>query len=410
MKTASPPKYVYLSHLFLVLMLAILPVRPANAQPLGINFKDLPKVKDYPVPADFIKKTKAVSDTAPYKEESIAYSINIPKGWTDNIQSPPVDAEGNTARVSDTVLGILARHVGTPNNLLRSYVLIEGQGLAYEISALHWFVNFILINGFSLQALSIKSPKEVEALYVQVDKDQTYVVRTRVLVNGNRLVMVRYYLPQENYNEEKEQQGWVVSSFKLTNQTQNNIEEQKTYGFLDQSYFNYPASWMLKEKSILSVERMYALLYQISQDEKKTVLEGHIRINVISRLLKTTLADEVQKFLKELKIKDYTVGSLLEKLEFKYDPSIKFGKAELYKLVPADPISMKGYELGVTIMQGDDYYYIVSMITPSREQDFYTWARNMEAFRIISGSVRRHDVSVEYDPNDPYFNYMKEGQ
>lgn len=414
-KTAAPRKSAMVEMMirkagvFLIALIlgAALQIAPAKA--IGIDLTKLPKVKEYePLPKEKLEKdSKRVNEAAPYNETKMAYELRLPKNWTNNIQTPPVNSDAQKPILSDTVLGILGRYIGAPKNLLRSYVVVEGQGMNYEISTAHWFVNFILLNGFSLTALTEKSPTEIEAMYVQVDKDQTYIVRARVMVNGNRLIMVRYYLPQENYEEEKAQQGQVIQTFKLLNPTGERIEKQNTYGFLDQSYFSYPVSWNLKEKSILSIERMSAILYQERLDGKESILEGHLKINVVSRLLKTTLAQEVDTFRKGLKIKDYKIGQLIENVKYNYDPSIKHGKAQSYRLDPLDAVNMQPYEILVTVMQGDDYYYITSLISPSREHDFYGWARNMEAARIINESIRRSNMP-KFDPNDPYYDYLKE--
>lgn len=387
---------------------------PSQAQQLGIDLDALPKLKQNTLlpEAQFNAATKLLSEKAPYNEPRISYSLRVPKNWTDNIQQAAETKDivpSDKTMLSTSVLGIIGRYVGAPKNLLRSYIMIEAQSLDYEISAQNWFVNFILRNGFSLTALTEKSPQEVEAMYVQVDKDQTFVVRARIMLNGSSLLVLRYYLPAENYEEERALQEQIVGSFRLLQPVNERVEKQALYGFLDQSYFNYPESWTLKEKSIFSVERMSALLYQARNDETKTILEGHFKINVISRLLKTTLADEIKNFKDTLKIPNYAVGALIEDVKYDYDPSIKSGRAQIYKLVPTDSVNMKDYEFVVTVMEGDDYYYITSMITPSRQEDFYTWAQNMEAARIINESMRRSNVAMPgYDPNDPYFDYLKE--
>lgn len=406
MKTANLPRFAVTKILLVFLMIVLVPTQLLAAP--GIDVNKIPKIKETPPVEGFEKSSKEVSEHNPYGEELLSYSIRLPKDWTDNVQQPLT--QSSRGALSDTVLGLLGRYISTPKNFKRSYVTVEGQGLNYEISAMNWFINFIMLNGFSLTALTEISPQEIEALYVEVEKDQTYVVRARILFNGNRLLIVRYYLPQENYQEEKGLQTVVLKSFKPSDPSPNRIEPQETYGFLDQSYFSYPTSWRLKEKSILSIERMSALLYQERQDGRDSVLEGHIRINVISRLLKTTMADEINKFRSELKIKDYELGDLLDVVDYKYDPSIKYGKAQIYRLNPANPTNMKAYEFLVTVMQGDDYYYITSMITPSREQDFYSWARNIEAARIVNESVRRSMRSDVIDPNDPYYDYLEEAE
>jgi hypothetical protein len=397
--------------LLTIIFAAIFLSVPAMAA-IGVNVTDIPKLKAYDfVPqADFEKATKVIEQKNPYDDSYLSYEMRVPKDWSKNMQQAPIAASTGQRLLSASVLSIIGKYVSTPKNLQRSTITVEAQEMGYEISAKNWFINFIINNGFSLSSLTEKSPQEVEALYVALEKDVTYVVRTRVIINGSRLIVARYYLPQENYEEEKVAQAQIMASFKLTKDTKERIEKQETYGFLDQSFFNYPKSWKLKEKSILSIERMSALLVQEILNEAPAVLEGHIKINVISRLLNTTLAQEIETFRKELKIPRYSVGDLIENIDYKYDPSIKVGKAQIYTLVPDDQVNMQSYEFLVTVMQGDDYYYITSLITPAREQDFYVWARNMEAARIINESMRRSKMTLEIDPNDPYFDYLKESQ
>ncbi|HEU4839674.1 MAG TPA: hypothetical protein VFS88_09755 [Micavibrio sp.] len=407
-KTANPRKSSVI-RAFLLCFLTVLLAAPAMAA-IGVNIADIPGLKEYELKPgeEFEKTTKVIKQENPYGDSKISYEFRVPKKWSLNVQQAPIGAGEGGSPLSKSVLTIIAKYISEPKNLQRSTITIEAQELAYEISAKNWFINFIINNGYSLSGMTEKSVREIEALYVALENDVTYVVRTRVIINGSRLVVVRYYLPQENYEEEKVLQAQVMSSFRLLQPTKERIETQETYGFLDQSYFNYPKSWTLKEKSILSIERMSALLTQEMTDRKTQILEGHIKIKVISRLLKTTLAQEIENFRKDLKIPHYSVGKLIENVDYAYDPSIRIGKAQLYRLEPDDKVNMQAYEFLVTVMQGDDYYYITSLITPSREQDFYTWAKNMEAARIVNETMRRNNLIIQYDPNDPYFDYLKE--
>jgi hypothetical protein len=410
MKTASLRQFRAAKRLFAVLfVLCFVLVNGGAAFALGIDLKKIPPLKEQPLlpEAQFAAKTKEVKEVEPYADPLLSYSFRVPKGWTDNVQQRPVKEELAPPKLSGTVPDILGRYIAAPKNFERSRVAVEAQQMTYEISALNWFVNFILENGFSLTAITEKSAREIEALYVAVEEDKTFVVRTRVIINGPRLILVRHHLPQENYEEEKVEQAQIVKSFTLLNPSKDRIEKQLTYGFLDQSYFNYPESWTLKERSILSIERMSALLYQSSMDEKITVLDGHIKVDVVSRLLGTTLPQEVENFRKDFKVPGYKIGALIEDIPYKFNASIESGKGQAYKLVPDDPVRMKEYEVIVSIMQGKDFYYITSMITPSRDQNFYAWARNMEAIRIVNETLRRDAVTMEVDPNDPYFDYLK---
>lgn len=362
---------------------------PALAGGMDVTKIPKPSVLPFLSQEEFNKITKEIVESKPYGDEQLAYTIRIPKNWIGNSSSPTVgEMQG---RISVDILGGLAKYIGAPKNLLRSYITVEAQQLGYEISAQNWFVNFILGNGFSLISLVERSPRDMESAYVQVIDDQSYVVRSRVLINGSKLIMIRYYLPQENYAEEKVQQAQVLAGFQLMRPTGKRIEHHDVYAFIDQSYFDYPDSWTLRESKDLTIERMDVLLFQQTKDGRSGTLDGQIKVNVISKLLDTTLAKEIGLFGKTFKVDGYSVGSLIGRDRYKHDPSVKTSKTEFYKLIPADSVNKKDYELAVSALEGEDYYYIISLVTPAREENFYAWARNVEVFRIVSETIRRHE-------------------
>ncbi|MFA5592011.1 MAG: hypothetical protein WC989_01690 [Micavibrio sp.] len=383
------------------ILAALLFVFSMPAFAVSIDVSKIPALRTYDASKEaFEAATDLVREEKPYNDENLGYSIRLPKGWTENVQAPPVALGSGANPLSDTVLGILGRYIAPPKNFQRSSVTVEAVAVKYEISMKDWFVNFIVSNGFSLSAMTEKSPQEIEALYIQTNVEHTFVVRARVIVSGSRLVIVRHYLPQDNYEDGRVEQAQIIESFALLNALNERIEKQAVYGFLDQSFFNYPQSWNLRDRSILTIERMGVSLAQNriigDPDDRRseTILEGHMRVQAVSRLLNTTLAQEVEKFRNEIQIPDYKIGGLIETITYKYHPDIRAGKAQAYHLVPDRPRHMKAYELAVTVMEGQDYYYITSLITPSRTQDYYLWARNMEAYRIVNESVRRTNAPV----------------
>jgi hypothetical protein len=48
-------------------------------------------------------------------------------------------------------------------------------------------------------------------------------------------------------------------------------------------------------------------------------------------------------------------------------------------------------------MKGSEYFYIMTLITHAREEDFYQWARNMRAFRIMAETMRRFNDGGDDD-------------
>ena len=82
--------------------------------------------------------------------------------------------------ISEKVLNEVARYVSPPRFNLRSFFTMQVMELTYEISAGDWLIYTLLRSGSTINALTEYSPEEAEALYVIVEGDITYIVRTNL--------------------------------------------------------------------------------------------------------------------------------------------------------------------------------------------------------------------------------------
>ena len=381
--------HIYFISLMTVLLLFV-SIPAAQAQIFGINPKSTPplaKLKFLPQ-EEFEAQTRLI-DEVPFEDNFLSYQLRIPKNWSANTQ-PPKKQVGN--RLSRRVLGVVARYLSPPKNHLRSFFTLEALDLTYEIGARNWFINYVLNNGLSLEQIGEESKKQIEAIYIEVKGDITYVVRIRTIINGPRMIIVRYYVPQELYKEEHVQQAQVLQSFELTNREEVGVEKLEIYGFLDQSFFDYPISWTLSAPLVRSITRMRAMLYHNTLIDK---LDGQINIYLTNKMTNTSRADEVFFYQEKFKIKKYELGKYLETPKLEYHEDISFGITEAYEM-NSQVSNMINYELWVSVMEGNEYIYIISLLTPARHEEFYTWARNVEAYRLVVKGMRREDESVDY--------------
>ncbi|NQZ14326.1 MAG: hypothetical protein HRT94_05840 [Alphaproteobacteria bacterium] len=367
-------------------------------QPVAAKMLNLDEIVDIapvtPIPLEeFDAKTELVEEV-PFGDESLAFSMRLPNGWVSNVKAP-VDLLLRDDESS--LLGIVASYVSPAKDHMRSYFTVESLELKYNILTTQWFSNYVVSQGYSMEAVTVHSDEKVEAFYVDVSGDYSYAVRILAQRNGARMILKRYGIPLQWFKDEQVMQAQVLSSFKLKNPTSDNVEEMKEYGFLSESYFDYPETWELIPSKIKSVNRMKATLIQDTtnairrrSDNKINALDGQMTMYVTSRYEKTTLKKEVQLFKDKLDIPDYTLGNFIEKREMKYHDDMAFGATEVYELV-SERSTKVDYELWVSVMYGDDYYYIVSLLTPTRESNFYKWARNTEAYKYVIASVRQYD-------------------
>ena len=135
------------------------------------------------------------------------------------------------------------------------------------------------------------------------------MVRVKVILNGPRMIVARYYLPQELYQEERVQQAQVIDSLKLNNREDGGVEKLEIYGFLDQSYFDYPVSWTFNAPFVRSIDRMRAQLYHSTVIGK---LDGQINIYLTNKLVNTSRAKEMAFYREKFKIENYELGKYME--------------------------------------------------------------------------------------------------
>jgi len=356
---------------------------------------DLDKIKpltdiEYLPEEEFNEKTR-LEEVVPYDDEFLGFQVRLPNEWSENLAelSEQTKTEG---RPTQNILGTVARYFSPPNQHLRSFFELEVAELTYEIEARNWFINYVISKGYTLEQVGAEGNRSVEAIYVEVKGDITYIVRVKAIINGPRMVMAHYYLPMELYNEERTQQAQVIKSFELTNRHEVGVEELDIYGFLDQSFFEYPVSWKLSAPYVKSIDRMRAMLHHSTRIGK---LDGQINIYLANRMTETTRAKEINIYKEKLEIENYDLGGFLEQPQFRFHPDMHFGITQVYAMEPQRQ-DMIDYELWVSMAEGEEYIYVMSLLTPARTEEFYTWARNVEAYKILVRGMRRYDDDVNY--------------
>lgn len=370
-----------------ILALVLIICFSAQAQARNFDLTNIPELSDveFMPEVDFNADTQLIAET-PFEDEELSYQVRLPNDW--NANTPPPQRSLDSGGLSTKLLGIVASYRSPSNFNLNSFFTLEALELTYGVSARNWFINFILNTGFTLNAMDVYSDKKIEAIYVMVDQDTTYAVRTTAIINGDRIVVARYYVPQQLYQDQRTIQAQSIASFALTNMSEKPVEEALNYAFLDQSFVNYPDSWDISAPYIDTVDRMRASFVNRGGPKK---VDGQINLYVTSKLLDTDLAKEIRNFQSELNIEGYSLGGFIESAEMSYHSDMNFGSTEVYFMEPAIKTRQINYELWVSVMEGEDYIYITSLLTPARNEEFYMWARNVNAFKVVTQSVRRFE-------------------
>ncbi len=364
---------------------------PTLAQQKAAPKESVMKRPAFMTEAEFLAKTQLFKGE-PNNDSALAYEVRLPKDWVKEASSGVADAKDITT-LNQKVIQRVARYVSPAKKHRRSFMTVESQELSYEIGIRNWFLNYVEDTGITLETITKTDDKAdyVEASYIAVDGDVSYGVRVKAILNGPNIVMARYYVPIELFQDGKVLQAQGIASFHLVGEKLSEIEERRTHGFLDQAYFDFPISWTLTAPKVINVERMRAMIYTPTANKK---LSGQINIYATSRFIDTSMGKEVNEYREKFSLPGYGIGPKIESLTLPVQKDISKSVTEAYDLKP-QKATMAGYELWVTAMESEGFIFIVTMITPSRTEEFYRWARNVKAYEIVVATTRQFDESID---------------
>lgn len=370
--------------LFVLSVLSLVVVLPqhASGQKMTEQFnKPMPEVELLPK-AEFEAQTEVFERE--FKDDpALNFKMRMPKGWTESTKGGLGNIE-----VREKVKVELHKFFGPPSLSERSRLVIDAVGLDFDMTAQQWMIQYLLENGYNLQGLNSKSSEHAEAAYVFIENSVSFVVRSVAYVNGKRIVFAQYFVPVERWHEEKALATGVLQSFKLTNEVDEFVEEMDEYQFLDLATFQYPASWKLRALPVRSIDRMRIELNNISVIEddygkQYTSLDGQMDIELVSIFASEALEEEIDRFRKELAGRGMTLGEVIEmRDDFLLGDKFDFVDTQVYRVTNQQSEALE-HELWLTIMSAGEYYYFVSLFTPSRDKDYFMWARNAEAYKLV---------------------------
>ncbi len=379
---------LHTSFLIKFFLLFVMACTLSSPEVMAIDIKKIPPLSQPELMSEqeLIQRTRLV-EMVPENSPELAFEIRIPKSWETS-----EDIGLRNFMLSKKVVGELMRYYSPPVLDKRSSLSVSAMEMDYKISAKHWLVHYLLINGFSIEGLKELEKNKVMAEYVELVRDEPYHVRVYAINYGKTVMLAQYYSPLETHELEKQLQASVINSFRVLSSQESEDIPKDIYSFLDLAEFEYPLTWELRPNPIRNIDRMAARLMNVLGEGQ---LRGQISIHLISQAIPNLeLEDEVQRITDEvLGAYNFQVGGRIDKIEdYKVDASIDKAVMEVYRLEYTE--RNIGYEYWFTVLSHTDYYYyIVSMITPSRERKFYLWAKNSEVYKELVESVK---TSVDF--------------
>jgi len=373
------------SFLMIVFLGLVMFFSPASyAQQVVEGFKvEMPKLKE--VELDVFNKTSTLYKRMPFGDEYLAYSVRLPKNW-----SKQANEGGEDFRLSNKVLGEIDRYYAPVRMGERSYLSVKAVELDHKLTAEQWFLLYMLENSYTLQGMPVVDDNRVEVLYVVVNRGVTYIAMAAAQISGKRVVFSQYVMPSDVWDAEQGYATRVMESFQLDKLDDAPVEEKVQYQFLDVAEMSYPVSWDIRTRPLRSLDKLSARLLNV---KKKTgfggarYLNGQIDVHLINEFIVDDIEDDIENFKSEISADNLVIGDALETLEgFEVHESITPISAMVYKATDKAR-SLLGYEFWLSVVQSGEYYYFVSLLTPARDADYASWARNIETFKELNQNI-----------------------
>ncbi len=339
--------------------------------------------------AQFEARSKLFKEK-PLDDKHLAYEVRLPDTWVQ------VRSEGESlTELSTKLLGDLSQYVSPPRPDIRSTFRLRAVKMEHLMAPENWMLNFILSNGYTLEGMTIRNARRVEAQYVVLKNASVSTVRAVAELSGSSIVLAEYSVPAELMEEDKDDQLWSMLTFRLTTPDKGPVEKLETFSFLDLAKFNFPKSWILNAPSIQSVERIDAAIINLRGKGDSTLLEagekpkldGRIDVSLVAKSLESPIPEEIKRIKSDLESKGLFLGKKTENKTWKTDPSVLKSWIEVYATTGKEGQS-SGYEVWVAIIELPEQYYYVRLLTLSRTDDFYIWARNIKAFETVVTTLR----------------------
>lgn len=328
-------------------------------------------------------QTSEVLEVKPKGESHLAFKLSVPRSWGVN------DDEGgsNEYVFSRNIIGELVRIYSPPLMEYRSRITVEAVDLEHKVTAMNWFIYYAYVNGYAIQGVEEVVPGRIVAQYVIVEGDVAYTVRAVAEYSAKKMVIVKYYVPNRFEGKFKPLQERVIDSFVLQDPDKEFYEPVGTFSFLGIVKFDYPIDWELRTISVRDILRLHAYVVDISNGS----FHGRMDVYAINKE-ETDFEEEFEKIQGKLSDSNLEIGDFVEEITgYEFEKSIINSNINVYKTKNPDGRDAK-YEYWQAVLEGDrDYSYVATMITLSREDGFYSWARNIEVFRDFAISIKQED-------------------
>lgn len=316
----------------------------------------------------------------PLNDNDLAFKVDVPKEWTnDNV------TDTLTQELDNKILYNITRFRSPMIGVNRANFSIQALKLEHEITAKHWLQNYIISNGYAPQGEIISEDRHTAALgFVWTSDGAASYGYMRVRINGGKIIVARFDAPVSLKDYLSFIQQKLPDSLTLTYPVDEPVETQKAFALVDSIKFGYPLSWTILGSDFRDMNRLTVQLQNVSSRK----IDGFISFVAVRRTRSASLRTELENmrnyFKNSFKLE---IAGMKSSEDIETSNRFIFNRYEVYNVQNEDKKRLP-QELHFAVLGDKEWYIFAFMITPTEEDNLYTWARNTESFHVVVRSVK----------------------
>lgn len=332
------------------------------------------------IPADVLQRDYALVRDIPYGNASLAYQMLLPKSWGyDAIKAESANLPTDSPKLL-ALFGGAEQHGATP------VIQLHGIRLLREIRAAHWLRLYAEKQNAEIIETNELSHLFADALMTKKIDGHNYILRVAARINANHLFLILGIAISPAYAELAETFGLTIASFKLTNAGDiEAVETKTTYTLTNPLAFQAPTSWHATkpEADKLPPGRQAIDLYNL---DAENVPHGFIRIKTISKDVADITSEQVQQGgLEEFSEGGIEISDVIDTYPV---PSTNSRFHNNILTIYSATIDKNPQELWVCQLETKQFHTLITLLTPSRNFTFETWAVNKRTYEIILETLK----------------------
>jgi hypothetical protein len=342
-----------------------------------------PQTQQYPIHDEETFKPVAKSfHRIPFNDPKLEFDLLLPKDWTSE-QTAQIES---TQGLSQKILRDIARFKSPMMNTSQAMVIIQSIHLEREISAENWLKNYVLANGYALQEkVNAADEKRASVSFISANEDKSAYVYLTVQINGDIAMIARFESPLWLKDPLEFLRKRTIDSFRFILVTEDPVEQQKTFTFIDALKLSYPQSWTLNYPDVKNPHNMSVQFYNTPKEGQ---IDGLIRFVIVKRDPQTSLKSETEKIRKYFS--DFLHIEFKKVVSSGTSPAYNrflFSRYEIYQ-VSSPKKDAPDQEVRLAVLGDKEWYIFAFLLTPSENENLYLWACNTRAFDLILKRLR----------------------